>query len=1031
MLGPGSLLAETFDLPLSFRLTEEPEIFLENPVSLEISSTGRVAMWDANFSTYRFINLENFTPGSPVIKPEISSYREKRTGKFLRESSITVELNGFWDDYDEYWYFDKKLALTADSFYIQPFFADSPPLEISGPVRRIFKHDNQLFIQPDTGLLTRIDETNSQVLSDTVFPLFRGDAVGVTDGGKLVTRSGDTVFIYDTRRLVESRSYSGLIGLDIEGDNIYFLKNTGRIVKYKVDTGIEYVFDSRQEFTPVDFAVHQGTGYILADKALYETELEIGRRIFFFLSRRYDPDPVIDFSNYQLFPRSSSKIWFEKDETVGETVFLYMGGDSPTRVKLTDRGESREIQEISWEAVPVSAVQYLNIPQSIRNSEGLIYYFFRSEMAVGAYNRDNELVEQINLDTAALQYFGKLEFVGVDEQYLGFSGKVIVPGIGDQRVVMLIDRQGSLERVLPVPRVSELAGWPNLQPSGVHYGGDGFIYILFPDYIQRFDKDGFPRGVIEGLRDPVYLTNFAEGLLVLEKSGEQLSIVENKPSVPSLYRSPRRSLMITEAYRIDHNQTLFYGKEGIAPRSAGAFYEYDHSTGKFEDVLRRTAKTPRFFYVDPDANRLYFWESVDDRGKYRLLTAERGIYRVSETGIIDYPVGTGDFLVAQNMLVFPAISGSGDTKLIHRYHRVGESDSGVLKNSSGLQQLGKLSEETELFYSVKQEGPEWVVNSGYVQISGETVVWQEKTEIYRSENQIVQVVKQGTDRYLLLITRGGISELISWDERYEERKSLLEIVGELELLKPLENGPVIGLLSADDQGYLVEIATDGEISRGGVRGRIVSDGPVSLSGIPLFLYPGGRWFETDPGGLFMEDKLPAGYVELYSVSYSHHLSSPFSKIIQPDQFGEEQTTLLYPPEPVPLLETAVKYYQKGDYGRARSRLELFVSLVEDGRYHQYAIYLLKDSLLELGETGELLRLFENYPDIFNLQNKLVLFSKKTDPGRFQLVDYLKNYLPADLQKFLTYSRDILYLDRSREKSAIELPELIGSGGLDD
>jgi len=44
---------------------------------------------------------------------------------------------------------------------------------------------------------------------------------------------------------------------------------------------------------------------------------------------------------------------------------------------------------------------------------------------------------------------------------------------------------------------------------------------------------------------------------------------------------------------------------------------------------------------------------------------------------------------------------------------------------------------------------------------------------------------------------------------------------------------------------------------------------------------------------------------------------------------------------------------------------------------------------------------------------------------------LKNYLPADLQKFLTYSRDILYLDRSREKSAIELPELIGSGGLDD
>ncbi len=990
------------------------------PETVQVNESGVAAVFDRGLAT--FFTMAEGRPGIRLLSDTPVVGGRDHAAKTLSEMGLIPDYRSFWSG-ETLWFYDRDLTSRADTSIIFPLLGGGDSVTLEGGVKNIQPYDEYWAVQYTADTVNFIRPDTPVVRNDTPHLKVRGELVGILGKQELVSRVGDTVYVSGPEATLAERRFPGLIDVEVYDGEVFLFMEEGRILQLQDRLGAEYTFDLRENVDVKDFSVYERGALLAGDEGIFFVDLTIEYDIFYFLTRTIEARKIIGTDPKRPQKRQMRRIWLkdQPSEEEGDTTILLVGSasEAPRAVgRIHDTPPQFHRASLPGE-LSLSARQYFFLPESYWSPDGHLYYYFSEDSSLEKYNRENEIISRLELNWEGMNQVRDQELVGVNENYIILAGWYFFPRQGKQRVVLIFDSAGELKRLLQLSKLVEHSRGSSARDVSVAYGGDGYLYLLFPEFIQQFDLQGFARGIITEVEGAVDLVGHREGLIVLADEARNIREVSRPTGPPVRLGSPRTGLDLTEALLVDdHNAYLVGGESG----GREDLFEYNFRERSYEQVVSAPGAAGIFFpYYDQSEDQIYFWSRSPGADKYNLYRTDRARFQSENMDFEAKPRGTGTTLGRVHL--FPAVAGETGSPHYRYFNLEGDTE-GKLGNSEGLLDLELAGEGS--YYGIYKAGDKHRIIRG--ELDKNELVWRPTEELIEFEQRINGLKYEQGDLYFEVEETGLGTRLdrLSGSRGAYRTKTIRRQVGDFELLSVSNDKIVLLNLPPGSGGHLIELYPGQQAGpQGGLRGRLSVADPADLSGIPLLIQPGGGVVATESRGYFRKGKLPAGYVSVETLSRRHAARFTFWEVINEGEYGAEHSIPLHSPEDVPLLDRAFELFFQGRLEEARSRLDVFRGMRAGEVYMRQARQLMKEIFYQKGELDVLRGLMREDPAMFSPGERIELISGAEGRTRLELLESVKENFVVSLSPFVKYRLNVLYYEQSAGDEPHRRPPVLG------
>ncbi|MFP4687571.1 MAG: hypothetical protein ACLFN5_05615, partial [bacterium] len=241
----------------------ESAVGLVDPVSIYGSSGGQLAVWDNMLQEIKLFSSE--TGSDSVLEGDknwLDFFQKYTRGDFARRWSLALDINGFWDDQERFWYYDRPAANHEQKFTVSEANGEKQVV-LEGPVDSIIPVGSHWIIQNDTGIFSRWDPDSKRGLVDTFSIDVAGKLLAVSSDKHYFSLENETIYVYENGDVLNKRKISDLIAVDYYDGFVYVLREKGSISRLNKQLGLEFTFDFLDVPELVDFVVHNRSAYLV------------------------------------------------------------------------------------------------------------------------------------------------------------------------------------------------------------------------------------------------------------------------------------------------------------------------------------------------------------------------------------------------------------------------------------------------------------------------------------------------------------------------------------------------------------------------------------------------------------------------------------------------------------------------------------------------------------------------------------------------------------------------------------------------
>ncbi|GEM_PF-4207448 len=1013
-------IGQTASLPL------EQRPVAHTPETVQVNESGKAAVFDRGLAT--FFTIAEGRPGIRLLSEHSIVGGADRAAETLRGMDLVPDYRSFWSG-DTLWFYDRELTVQADTTFVFPLIGGGDSVPLEGRVKEIQPFEEYWAVQNTADTVNFITPDTPAVAGDTPELVVEGGLVGALGPEEVVSRDGDTIYVFGFDGPLAERRFPGLIDVEVYDGEVFVFLEEGRVLKLQDRLDSEYIFDLRENVEVNDISIYERGALLAGPEGIFFVDLTVEYEIFYFLTRTIEARKIVGTDPERPQKRQQRRIWLEEqpEDKAGDTTILLVGSsaEAPRAVGRIHDTPPKYRRASLPDDLSLSARQYFFLPESYWSPDGYLYYYFSDDNSLEKYNRENEIISRLELNWEQMDRVKAPELVGVNEEYVILEGQYFFPRQGNQRIVLIFDSDGELKRLLQVSKLVDASRGEGAFEVSLAYGGDGYLYLLFPEFIQQFDLDGFERGFISGVEGAVDLVGHQEGLIVLADEARSIKEISRPQSPPVRLGSPRSGLNLSEGLAIDDRQAYLVGG---GPGGRAELFEYNFEERSYEQVMSTPQPAGIFFpYHERSDDDIYFWSRPTGVDKYNLYRTDRARFQSENMGVEAKPRGPG---IAQGKVhIFPAVNEEADT-LNFRYIDLEADTSGKVENSEGLLHLERVAEDK--YYGI------YTVDDNYKIIRGELdkseFVWRPVEELLDVDRRISRLHYDEGDLYLRVEDTRDSSRLVRlrpYRDRYRP-ETIRRQAGNFEILTLDDEKIKLLNLPLRSEGHLVELYPDNQGGpRGGLRGRLSVADPVDLSGVPFLIQPGGDVVTTESRGYFRKGDLPAGYISLEALYRDYVPQFTFWEVINEGEYGSEHSIPLHSPEDVPLLDRAFELFSKGRLAEAQSRLDVFRGMGAGDVYMRQARQLLKEILFEKGELDVLRGLMREEPGIFTPGERMKLIPGAADRAQLELLEAVKDNFIVSLSPFVKYRLSVLYYEQGQAGQPYLQPPVLGLEGAND
>ncbi len=1032
-LGSGVSSPLYSDQPERLKLYQTPVNKFLSPGKIKISKAGTVAVWDHDFQNYHFFKMGD---------TKVRKIREKKSELFtclyqadiLREFGFTKEAVGFWDGSGNFWYYHHDLATKSSTFPVTRIRKKSVKANLQGPIRTIYPLEDHWIVQPGTGPIYSFDPYAPGENRDTSPYNFKGRIFEIIDENRIFTRLGDTIYVYNRGRQLYHRKFNKIVGVSISGNNLYILERRGRILKLSLELKQEYVFDFKQNLQLNDFAVYEHRAFLTGKNGIYILRLGNTERTFFTASRTVQPRKVFSITPQLSQKPKITRIWAAKKQAGRETATIYLKGETKTkRLAWTPAGFSEE-GEIPPKKIPSSPSRYFQFEHSFWSPRGRLYYYFPDEHSIEIYNRENKIINKVNLKWSRLNQLEDIQFVGASQQNIIISGQFIFPKQGARRVLAIFDSGGVFKRLLKIKLPPNSNGWLDPRQPVIRYGGGNYFYLLCPDFIRRYDLQGYPRGVIERVQQPVDLFALGDKLFILDQNGWRISRFDRRDPPVIRYGSPPTGINIKNVLAVSEGKAILVVREN--KKEPFSLYEYNLSDKSYQQVFTHPEKNLRYPFHSDSGETLFFWAGRKENARHELYFSDFNRYQARSLNIRARPRGEGLYREGLSAFLLPVKETVEDTAPHYRYYYLNGDTQGRILNSGNLLRLAE--KPFKGFYGLTKSDSGYSLVTGLINQSSDTGKWrwQKEKTLFTTSKPLIQLKRHGQNIFLTQKISPDASRLLMLNLAKNSETEPVKINtvwrggGDLKWFTANKNFYRALQKYSGLAGKILEIYPRTRNPSGGIRGRLTVEEPANLKNIDLLVQPGGVLLKTMSGGRFTDGDLPSGYLEISPLSYKYHFVYPFSTVVYQDRYNINNKIPVVSPTDVSMLKKGIQNYHNQDYSVATSRLKVFRTMVDNGPQYRCAGFVLKEIYWKTGAYQQLYNHFLQAPDEFAIAEVLKLY-QHTRPlsKKLKLLKFVKKRVSEEFDQFINYHLFFLLFKLGKKQSAPgALPLLQPIGG---
>jgi len=995
-----------------------PRDALVNPTSVHRSHGNQLAVWDRSLQEYvrlsRFDTSGTIPPSTRSFDQVIQRYLEAH---MTRKWSGAKKPTGFWGTDERFWIIHSQPD--SDSAVFRSLDGDHERiLNIAGHVRSVVPHQSYWYVQTDTGPLYRVDPMAPNNSTDTAALRIHGRLVGISDEGQFVTTTRNEVRVYNDRSVQQSRVFQNLRGVAYNEGSIYVLKGPRQVIKLNQNLSIQFRFQLLGS-TFRDLTVRNGHLFLVGPEGLFETNTGDIRRSFFSATKELRPDKILGTYPQFFDEAMNSRMWVRSPLDV----YLQSRSREYQRIHLGDTKITNKKNEVTNSELPLNAFQYFQSRQSFWNRNDRLYYFYPDEQSIEAYNSSGKLLRRTKISSRQYQHIQKVQFLGADRERILFEGEILFPELGFRRAVLVYSWKGNLKRSFRLQKHHSLRFSDALGPrSRWRYDGNGHIYVLGMDYIQRFDLWGYPGRVFNTVSRPLDLMVTNGKIAVLDLNGWQLKLFDRGNVNHYRFATPPRQLGVSGATTISSQRAILSAIPSIPSERSGSkihkrsIYMFNPTTFEYRAVFEHPNRSFRYPSVNDDADTLFFWATREDESTYRLYTSDLTQLSARPTRYRFHPSGPGLFDSGRNLLIFPGrskplLENRPDSRSYYYYLSMGDSIQ-PLKNSARLRQL--VQGGFTGYYGIEKYNNDYRLVSGYLHRRVDTgpLAWARSDTLAEFSQPVTQLLYENGRLYVTSRTENGLARTgvinvgnrsfgspeIVWKQSYR---------GNVRWVRPGDDRSLILHRSSPARGNLAMLYTE-DPPTGGIQGSLVTDGPANLQGATLRIDPGGQRLRTSSGGNFSVDEVPVGYVRMMTEGHRMNFAYPVHVPVRENEFSILSNVSVRVEEDLLLFRRGLNDFSEGKFRQARIALEAYRNLIEEGPYYELASLYLTEIYRREGRVNSLVTLFKRMPKIFRATDIRYLYRRVSSPeDRRMLLDRFDRPWNSHFREFLQYQKQKL------------------------
>lgn len=959
--------------------------FLVDPGSLTLGPGGRLAVWDRGLGRFfRFDVAPEDPPGKGSSWSPVAVMKRQETVRARRLMGFDGDPGSIWDHRGRLWTYDPKVASRAGTVPLRALDASGDVRFEPGPIGALQAGETGWFIQFASGsddLLRRGDPGGT---SDTeILPLdLRGRLVGVGPGPRFYTREGDRLHAYDRSGRVATHSFVNLQTVAVDGESVFVLAGENRIVEANARLAVQFTYYFARPRRFRDLAVHRRTAYLAGEEGLFRSPLDSSTGSFFSSSSTLRLEELAGS-----LPDRYEREYARRIQLIGGETYprlsLPLSDERVLEVGFDGRRLNRAASPRPLAQAPLGQFHRPGGPRGYQGPLGRFYYYFPDRGLVESYDTAAENRRRTRVEFDSFELVKDIDFLGADPDRILFRGRVMDPERGLRRALLIYGWQGELERVVhlhhPEGRARLAA---DTRPVSWRYDGHGHVYALHERYLQAYDLQGYPAGVLTGVTRPRDVVRRGEHLFVLDMRGWRVSAYRQPETLHTRFASPPDYPRVSGAAPVDDGRTILSAR--TEPSGRHQILEYDDRTRTYQAVFQHPHRSLRYPVSAPGGDTLFFWGRRGADRPWTLYRSDLRKYAAGTTGQQAPVRGPGFYSESHNMLLIPVETRSSTAPRYH-YLYPGRGQA-PLRGSQDLQHLkpgGFIG-----YYGVQRVEAGDALVAGYLSLPSDTSGWHWNVSdtLLVSPRPIRGLVPRGNRVYLSVESRPGFTRLGRYDVSSSAEAGqrtdgpgavrwLHESRGRLRWIRPGRSDPTRVLhRPLPSRGYLADLYAPSTLRTGGLQGRLQSREPADLEGVPLRVEPGGQLIETATGGQFSRGGVPEGYVRIVSRSHRHHLAARDWMRVKPGEFTVPASVPVILGEELVLLERGLSYYREDRERRALISLQAFLELVQEGPSHHWAGALLETLHWSRGDRESLVRLFRQRPSLFSPSERLRLIA---------------------------------------------------------
>lgn len=1016
--------------------SEDTGPLLVEPGRVEVGPEGTLAVWDRTLQRFFYETPPDTSPGDTVSTQPKSYGRNSvpddlHTGMILKKWGLDNRPSGFFDSEGTFWFYDRSLSDSTDTFSLQSNVPTRRRRSLPGPVRSLVPVGDQLIAQSanDTKL-QRHDPYSGNTLVDTATHELKGNLVGFTRRGQYLTQHGNTLRSYEGGEQRNSRSFSSVQDVELLEDDIFILSGNGELVRLDLGLTAQFTFFLPPDRNYRSMAIREDTLYVTSDRGLHYGQLDESQRSFFSQSARVELRRI-----------AGTLPEFKSDQDVTPRLWVRGATDS---VQLKVHREEQSVRELSYDTggfrsrgtrsmdgLSTNPFQFFQVDSTYWNGMDSLYYYFPDERAVEQYDTSGRLVRRRDFSFEQEAIPRDVRFVGANDTRVFFRAEYNDRDRGYTSKLLLYDWDGNRRRVVDPSHPFVDGDYGTTRETRWRYAGGSVLYELHSNYIQLYDMEGYPARTINNVYEPVDVVRSGDRLFVLDLNGARLRSFEAKSFPRSRFGLPYEALTVSGAAS-SGNQTIFTGRSPDDEKLS--LYSYDNESLEYEEVLRHPRQSLRYPFYAQNGDTVYFTGRRTDDSRWTLYRSDTLRYSARPLAQLKSVRGMG-FHDSERNLLFVPVDSDADTAPRYRYVSPSSDTVASLDNSHRLEDL--VPGGFAGMYALRRNGDTYSVVSGYLNRPRDTrsLRWNRVETLYQSDRPLrgltlhdeqvffVEASGQGSSRLARLRPEFAFDGDTTTDERVV--RDLGEFRGEVRFVHRRSDHLQLLLRTGSQSGQFLRWYPKGSLGTGGIQGQVTVPDPADLSGIELRVSPSGRTVSTRETGRFSLSDVPTGYVGLKIPSYRYHFQYPVNLPVRSGEYTVESSLPMVQQEELLLLESGLDYLRQDRPGRSRIPFNAFRELVNEGPFHRWTDGILEVLNRDQGDTSSQFDLFAKRPELFDPRETMQLLrSAKNIEQKQHIYRRLDGLLESNLRTFLRYRREVLRQKSdttSRDAGSLTMP----------